>query len=38
MCHMFLETLDKIQFNAEDIIHLDHHQESQDDQECPPSI
>ena len=23
MCHMFLETLDKIQFNAEDIIHLD---------------
>ena len=34
---IFLETLDEIQFNGGDPKDYDHHQECQDDQECPPS-
>ena len=37
MCHIFSETLDKIQFNENDFSHPDSHQECQDVQECPPS-
>ena len=37
MCHIFSETLGKIQFNEGDLSHPDPHQECQDDQECPPS-
>ena len=37
MCHIFLESLGKIEFNEDDPGHHDHHQEGQDNQECPPS-
>ena len=37
MYPIFLETLGEIQFNGGDPKYHDHHQECQDDQECPPS-
>ena len=35
MYYIFLETLGKIQFNDNDPSNDDHHQEGQNDQECP---
>ena len=37
MYWIFLEILGKIQFNGDDPSHHDHHQEDQDNQECPLS-
>ena len=37
MYPIFLETLDKMGFNGDDPNHHDHHQEGQNDQECPSS-
>ena len=37
MYHIFLETSGQIQLTGGDSRYHDHHQEDQDDQECPPS-
>ena len=36
-CYIFLETSGQIQLTGGDSRYHDHHQEDQDDQECPPS-